>query len=231
MVGTSHSIDIASSDSLICRGDSAIICAPSGFQTYLWNTSDTGKCISALASGNYYVTVYDAAHCSATSNHVNVQVLNPPVDSVVINGDTLTCLTSGTYQWLFNGAVIAGATDNTVIATQNGNYQVRVTNAAGCFSTSQKTDIQITTGINGLSTSGLFKVYPNPLSGGSWQLEVSEELIGSTCMLYDAAGRLIYKSLITTEHNSIDLVLASGVYFLDLQAAKANYNLKLIKMN
>ena len=230
VVGTSHSIDIASSDSLICRGDSAHICAPSGFQTYLWNTSDTGRCISALASGNYYVTVYDAAHCSATSNHINVQVFNLPVDSVVINGDTLTCLTSGTYQWLLNGAVIAGAITNTVIATQSGNYQVKVTNAAGCFTISQKSDIQIT-GIAALSSSGRFKVYPNPLSGGSWQLEVSEELIGSTCMLYDAAGRLIYKSLITTEHSSIDLGLANGVYFMDLQAEKANYNLKLIKIN
>ena len=230
VVGTSHSIGIAAPDTIICRGDTAHICAPTGFQTYLWNTGDTGVCIKALATGNYYVTAYDAAHCSATSNHLNVQVVNPPVDSVIIHGDTLTCLTAGTYQWLFNGADMVGETGNSIVATQNGNYQVKVTNAAGCFSTSAKTDIQVT-GTVELSSKYLFNVYPNPLAAGNWQLEVSENLLGSNCMLYDAAGRLIYDARIEATHTSFDLVLASGVYFLDLHSAKTNYNLKLIKIN
>lgn len=47
------------------------------------------------------------------------------------------------YQWKFNGNSIAGATNQTYIANQNGNYTVTVVDYSGCSGTSQPFYLQV----------------------------------------------------------------------------------------
>lgn len=61
-----------------------------------------------------------------------------------------------TYQWLLNDTAIVGATDTSFTATAPGNYSVRVTNGAGCYSTSPATAFNfLTTCLTGPTLTSL----------------------------------------------------------------------------
>ncbi len=126
---------IASNSTAICPSDSAQICSPSGFVSYIWKNGETGRCIQARDTGNYYVIVTDSAGCSARSNDINVVMLKPPL--VAITADTMficatdsahICATSGFTSYYWNNT----DTTNCIIAIDTGNYYVVVTDTAGC---------------------------------------------------------------------------------------------------
>jgi len=50
-------------DTTICLGESIILDAGSGFETYLWSSNDTSQTLAIDIAGTYYVTVTDANAC------------------------------------------------------------------------------------------------------------------------------------------------------------------------
>jgi hypothetical protein len=62
-------------------------------------------------------------------------------------------------------------------------------------------------------------------------MDVDEHLLGSLCQVFDAGGKLVYKTEIRNLHSVIELNVARGVYIMQIHAPEANYNLKLIKLN
>ena len=106
--------------------------------TYRWNNGATTQTITNIGVGIYYVTVTDAAGCTA-SNSVEVQgtnalqitVINTKSDCGAANGTaTVTNVTGGrapyTYIWS------TGATTASISGLPVGTYVVTVTDAAGC---------------------------------------------------------------------------------------------------
>jgi subtilisin family serine protease len=98
-------------------------------------------------AGQYFATVSNAAG-SVTSQTAVVQVLDPPTITTAPIGQTvaqgsqtrLTVVAKGspplTYQWRFNGAALAGATNSTLVLDnigflQSGTYTVLVSNPVG----------------------------------------------------------------------------------------------------
>lgn len=223
------SVSISSAQSIMCAGDSMQVCAPAGYVSYLWNNGGTGQCIQAHQAGNYYVTVTDAGNCTASSNHLPVNVYPIPAVSISVNGDTLTAFNAVTYQWYFNGTLIPNATSNVYVATQTGNYTLAITDGNGCSAVSNPVTIG-TVGINEMIEGQELKVYPNPLSSGNWQLAVSNRLIGNEVEIFDDKGRLVYKDVIRSIQQTIDLNAARGVYFLHIYSAEHAVTLKLIKL-
>ena len=63
---------------------------------------------------------------------IAVTVSTAPIPGVSYIGNTLFSVPATTYQWYFNGNIIPGATNNGYLVTQNGIYQVLITNNAGC---------------------------------------------------------------------------------------------------
>lgn len=60
-----------------------------------------------------------------------------------------------------------------------------------------------------------FRVYPNPVSDGNWQIEVDREAIGSEMKIYDAQGRTVHMQLLTNVTSLIDASnLSKGVYVI-----------------
>ncbi|MDB5283733.1 MAG: Ig-like, group 2, partial [Bacteroidota bacterium] len=219
--------NITSNKTIMCSGDSALICAPSGFAHYSWNNGDTTACIYARAAGNYYVTITENGNCSATSNHVSLAIYPLPPVSVSVNGDTLTGYNAITYQWLLNGLAIANATSAVYIAHTFGSYTLQVTDSNGCLATS--TPI-VLTGIAGDLAESSISVFPNPTNSG-WQLTVGAELIGGLAELYDATGRLVFNSAFRNPHSEILIPgLARGVYELRIMQQGYIFVRKLIKM-
>jgi len=214
--------------SIFCPGDSTQICAPSGLTSYIWNTGATGSCISASNAGNYYVTVTDANNCSAESNHVAVSVHPLPSVSVSVNGDTLSAYNALSYQWYVNGNQITGAQSNTYIASATGSYQVQVTDSNGCKALSNSIQVTIT-GIGEIVAED-FKVFPNPIETGKWNMECGSDLIGNTLEIFDASGRIVFKEEITSRKSEINFIASKGVYYLRIHSLTKTVIEKLVHL-
>ena len=128
---------------------------------------------------------------------------------------TLTAqATNATYQWIdcVNG-VITGATSANFTATQNGNYQVEITQN-GCVDTSACFVIA-NVGIQESDLTGI-SIYPNPTSdvlhidkGSNVTLEIK---------MTNSAGTIVYQSSAQNQITTIPMSkMASGVYVVTLQ--------------
>lgn len=136
----------ASGVTTFCAGGSIALTAPAGM-TYAWSTGEPTQAITAGTSGSYTVTITNANGCSVTSAPVVLTVNALPAVSIANVGATTFC-TGGsvtlistlnsnfTYAWNNGAAAIAGASNNTYVATVSGLYALTVTDANGCTATS-----------------------------------------------------------------------------------------------
>ena len=223
-----NNVTINSDKSIMCSTDSAQVCAPSGYATYIWNTGATTACIYTKLAGNYYVTVTDNGGCTATSNHLAINVHPQPPVSISVNGDTLLAYNSVTYQWYLNGVAISGANTPMWIATQTGSYTVLISDANGCTALSLPVVITVT-GINDL-TRETMSVYPNPNNDGNFNLSVTNGWLNGRCEVFDAEGRLVFKSEIQSPKSEINLNVASGIYMMHISSGTKTITQKLIKL-
>lgn len=225
-VSNTASVQISANITKFCPGDSAQLCATTGFNTYNWSDGSTGRCITTTDAGNYYVTASDNGSCTAVSNQVTLTIYQPTPVTISVSGDTLTGYAAASYQWYWNGNIIPGATSAIYIAITPGSYTLEITDANGC--TESSTPV-IVTGVNDISESSI-AVYPNPTTS-SWQLTVDTRLVGSAVEIYDAAGQVVYKAQITSAAMQLSLQnAASGVYELRIIAPQCNFVKKLVKM-
>jgi hypothetical protein len=164
----------------------------------------------------------------------NITVNQTPATPVIsANGSVLSTTNALSYQWYLNGVAIAGATSQFYTVTQNGFYQVMITDANGCTSMSQPFNYN-STSIGENIFSGKVNVYPNP-SGGLYLIDVSgteaKELI---LKVQDALGREVYSEKVKTDNGVYKKELSlssfrSGIYFLYIQADKSGCAIKLVK--
>ncbi len=158
----------AAGNTMFCQGGSVDLNANTGTGlTYQWQSNGVNingailPSYTASTSGNYSVIVTNTS-CSATSNTITVTVVEYPQASISPSGSTTFCqgnsvllsATTGssyTYQWLKNGATINGATSQTYLASEAGDYSVTITNSGSCSSTSTA----VTIVVNPLPTSNI----------------------------------------------------------------------------
>jgi gliding motility-associated-like protein len=109
--------------------------------SYSWNNGESTQTITGLASGNYFVTVTDANHCTSIQNVFIGQpaplVLSifslTPISCYGGSNGTATAATYGgipPYSYLWNN----GQTSQTATGLSSGNYLVTVLDSAGCTS-------------------------------------------------------------------------------------------------
>lgn len=119
----------------ICNGDSTILSAPSGFQSYRWSTGDTTQEIVVYQSGKYRATVGSNGSYGITET---VEIIVHPVPRRVIGaiGSTELCegdsvlLTPGkdfiSYRWS------NGATSPLIVVREPGRFTVSFVDINGC---------------------------------------------------------------------------------------------------
>jgi gliding motility-associated-like protein len=61
-------MDITANDTILCPGNFLKLCAPYGFDTYLWNNGSDTDCIVINSGGNYIVHVTNGMGCAATDS-------------------------------------------------------------------------------------------------------------------------------------------------------------------
>lgn len=136
------------------------------------------------------------------------------------DGSQLSSSEGVSYQWLLNGQIIEGATEQNYTVEQNGNYSVVVDNGNGCVVESEG----ITVVISSLVANTLLNqltVSPNPTAGS---VRVSGEFASEGEMniqVIDGTGRIVknvsFGRVNGSVNQSIDLNgLGEGIYFLNV---------------
>ena len=117
----------------ICVGASATLVA-SGGSSYLWDDGSTNAERLVQSAGNYSVTVFTSAGCSATAQK---SVYYYAVQEVAISGNTLMCVgdsvlltAHGVSSYLWSN----GSSDDSLLVTAAGIYTVDGWDAHGCMS-------------------------------------------------------------------------------------------------
>ncbi|MFM6935152.1 MAG: beta strand repeat-containing protein [Flavobacteriales bacterium] len=158
----------ASGATNFCQGGSVTLTAPAG-QSYVWTNNATSQSITVSTSGTYGVQVSNGAGCSVNSSSLNVTV-NPLPSSTITSSSTSLCIgsnmvlsasnTGANYVWN------TGASSQSIIINNGGNYSVVVTDANGCTATASTLITNVAPPQASISVSG-------PLTfcqGGSVQL-------------------------------------------------------------
>ena len=231
LVDTSNniSVTIACDKPIMCIGDSAHVCVTTTHGSYLWNLGQTTQCIYTKQAGNYYLTVTDG-NCTATSNHLAVNIYPLPPVSISVNGDTMTAYSAVTYQWYLNDAEIANATSHIYVAQQAGYYSVAITDTNGCRVVSNNVFVG-GTGIGNLNDDARVELYPNPINGNCelriFNFEFKQPL---SAFVFDVEGRKVFEQKIIATTTKMNLMmLESGVYFLKVNGNNFTVTKKIIK--
>ena len=226
---TVPSSSITATNTTICANDSAQLCAPAGLAGYNWNTGANTSCIYTSLAGNYYVTVTDNNGCAATSNHVAITVYPLPSVSISLNGDTLTAYSSALYQWYRNGSPINGANTNVYIATEGGNYFVKVTDANGCEAFSS--DIVISD-VQDLNNELGITISPNPINNLVDVIFSNTPNTQYFLEIIDITGKKISSQTLTRKNNSVDMATyPNGIYVLRIkdESSRIEFVKKVLK--
>ena len=90
---------------VFCEGDSVVLDAGSGYDTYLWSNGDTTQTSTILATGEYSVSGTSGG-CEFSSDTVTTEVATVQVS--ITTDETLLSVDAGfvSYQWFQNGAPI-----------------------------------------------------------------------------------------------------------------------------
>jgi gliding motility-associated-like protein len=160
-----------------CQGQSLTLEATTGLANYQWylnNNAIVGATSATLVvtqTGSYSVSTLSANGCNTSSSQTIINLLPLPTAQVSPAGPILICnavpallqVASGaaSYQWYNAGVSIAGATLNTFLAAQTGDYSVEITNSLGCTATSNTVIVSFNTGI----TVSIYNADPFPCDG------------------------------------------------------------------
>lgn len=231
---------IAALDSSLCANSCAYFMDKSLYHPSSWNWSFPGASPSSSAQKNpgpicyaspgiYDVTlvVTNSMGSDTTSFISFITVLpQPATPTMTVSGDTITSSAAFAYQWYFTNSSISGATDQSYIATQSGNYFVMVTDTNGCSQAANPVSV-VVSDVSVLETAGL-SIYPNP--AGAYCLIQTKHTAVASLSLTDATGRRM-KISSTAERDGLKLFLGdvpAGLYYLSVQDLKGKrYTTKL----
>ena len=167
----------AGADVQLCAGQSANLQA-TGANSYTWSSGQTssGITVTPAQTTTYTVTASNIYNCTAT-DQVVVNVTSAPAAPIVTStagstfcaNETVTLSTTSvsglSYQWLRNSIPLAGVTTANYQPTSTANYQLKVTNAQNCSSTSSPNYITVNPVIGSTTTASGCSDYTWSLNG------------------------------------------------------------------
>lgn len=188
------SITPAGSPLALCQNDTLNLCAPVGYQGYLWSTGETTICIDVTSPGTYSVRGLGIDGCYSAPTSVTVNSRTSPLKPFLslmgsndfCEGDSVEIVAPfGASAYLWN----TGETTQSLVVKQAGTYSVKIANSFGCFSPPADTTIRVisvpqpvisqTTGTDTLTSS---------ISGQSYSWFLNGNPIGNNSISIDAAA-------------------------------------------
>jgi len=182
----------------------------------------TGQTYST--SGLYTHTIVTPGACDTVFTlDLSVPVLN--LSTSVSGGVISAALGATNYQWINcdNLTPISGATNQSFIPSNFGNYSVIVT-MNGCYDTSLCYAVA-PVGITEIANSGN-TIYPNPTKG----IFVIETLAKTHVTILNSIGEIVLQKEIMKGKNEIDLSrFAKGIYVVKLRSGDKQWQEKIVK--
>lgn len=206
-----------------CEGGDITICAPIGFDKYVWNTGETARCIVARTTGAYWCMVTNGNTCTASSDTVRLNVTAAPGPTVAISGPTTFCeggnvtLTApagfSAYSWTTTADPNWRATTPSVTVNLAGQYRVRVADAAtGCTGVSAEIDVvvnaapkpvlSVTGNVNFCAGDSVVVTAPSGFVSYTW--------ISSSGNSYGTGNRIVIKTTDTVTCQVVDVFGCAG---------------------
>jgi len=150
----------------------------------------------------------------------------PSQPSISLNGSDLVSTSANTYQWYYNGNLLAGATSQSYTPSQNGYYVVRTTDANGCvFVYSSSFLFGTLTKVSENTSRMEFNVFPNPSEG---KLQIQTELKNFEVSIHTVTGSEIYRG---KDSKTIELVdISAGIYLVRITTEGGASSTKMISI-
>lgn len=141
----------------ICFGEDFTLSTPNPADTWVWTQPDgTVTNSSTLAitdassgdAGSYTLRIKNGDECTSEAGTFNVVVDQPPLISIVNNGEDNFCSTNSTelevanyapefdYRWYRDNTLIDSQTSTSLTVTQSGSYTAEITSLNSCALTS-----------------------------------------------------------------------------------------------
>jgi hypothetical protein len=225
----------------LCEGSAVTLTASAGTNyTYQWQKDSinivgaTSKTYNSTTTGTYRVIVTNPGGCTTTSGSIAVTVNPAPAKPTITRvGNQLSSSVSSGNQWYLDGVQIAGANTQTITATANGSYIVKVTNTYNCSATSDALNF---VGVKELVYIPEIKIYPNP-SDGLFNIQINNaaqtnlkftvtDLAGKVIIQQQAiqASAGLYQETIHLEG------AAKGIYLLHISNGDYQTTLRICKL-
>jgi len=197
--GTTFSFELAANGPLtFCEGDSVVLDAGPGYDSYKWSDGSSEQWQTVTTAGEYYCEVRTTDNRIGYSDTVTVVTLPvPDKPDVRRDGDMLSTGMAAEWHWYRNGVPIPGATAQSLQLQVTGVYQVRVSNEHGCSILSDEFDVLVLDAatISIPASSPQLTAYPDPaddvlyvgvnaIPGGYVRLLLSD-MLGRTRTIYE----------------------------------------------
>jgi hypothetical protein len=227
----------------LCQGQTiSLSSSQSTGWTYQWQVDGrdianaTNATYLARAGGRYTVRITQDGLCTNASTPVQVSLSSVLTPLVNVSGTVLTSTPASAYQWLLDNKPIAGATAQSLTATQSGAYQVQVTEN-GCSAVSDPASVSVVTSIQEEPFMGIgLNLSPNPTSDIlTIQFRTERVVQGVQAQLYSVSG--VPLKLTTLERKSNGLYtstldvsqLARGAFFVKITAGDEQVSKSFVK--
>jgi hypothetical protein len=221
-----------------CEGDVVTITASTS-DSYLWSTGATTQSIQLTASTpNVNVVTTNANACDGVgaSSAINITFTATPTaaGTMSLNGNVATFTNTSTgassYSWDFGDFTNSSATAPAHAYAVNGAYTVVLTAINGNCSDTVTFLVDVTVGMDELSTSNL-SIYPNPANE---EVHVTFEQVAEfmNIELIDATGRVLNNQV--SKQMGANLItfnvanLSSGFYTVRLTSSNVSETQKLM---
>lgn len=220
---------VISPDTSICIG-TALTLTATGSNNVTWEPGGlvgNSITINPVSDIDYVPTASN--NCGSVSDTIEVTVNTPPAQpSISLNGSSLESSTGATYQWYQDGQPINGATDQTYLPTESGEYTVEVFDQNGCSSFSEPYT-HVTVGLDELSSSDI-NIYPNP-SNGAFNVILSG-LDNTSITVYNSIGEMVLNKQVNTALFVLDASQwANGIYSMVINSREYVVTKKLVKQD
>jgi hypothetical protein len=181
----------------------------------------------------FYYYFYDmkvtSAGC-ASQARVAVNVQTPVITQ---NGTTLSSNFTANNQWYLNDVLIPGATGQTYVPTQSGNYQLRNTLVSGCTAISPVYTYIKTDGVTSTNNEIRLTAFPVPATTQLNVNFVAPAADNLTLSLISTIGKTVYtqNSTVTAGNFSTPINVSgmpAGTYILRVLLGQKAYSTKII---
>lgn len=197
--------------------------------------AETSHTLTIASLGDYHsllVTAVSTEGCESEPFAVTIQSDTLAVPEVtLLDYETLEVNYAVDIQWLLDGEIVAGATDQQFKPSESGSYAVQATKGL-CTQVSEPIDFVIT-GLENASSHLMLQVFPNPAAPGKARFKGSSPSMSSLqCQLTDVSGKVVLSRAISYADyaTGVDLtdLLPPGMYVLHVRQESAVVRKKLV---